>query len=131
MKVFISYDRSDQEWAQQLASSLSAAGHVVWYDRNILPGDNWGLELGKALEESNAMIVLLSPDGVKSPYVQREIEYALSSKKYEGRLIPVVVRPTTDIPWVLRRLDLVRAGKKPNEVTRLVIEHLRRTPINR
>jgi len=40
---------------------------------------------------------------VRSENVRREIEYALGHPKYEDRLFPVVVRPTRDIPWILRR----------------------------
>ena len=36
------------------------------------------------------MTVLLTPAAVSSPYVKREIEYALGAKNYSNRLFPVV-----------------------------------------
>ena len=73
-----------------------------------MPGDNWADEVARALEESQAMVVLLTP-GPMSPEVKRNIEYALGSKNYSNRLIPVVVGdakdfPTTVIPWIVRRM---------------------------
>ena len=68
------------------------------------------------------MIVLLSPEGVQSEWMRREIEYALGSRKYEGRLIPVMVRPTSDIPWVLRQFHVVRADKERDEAKQIVVQ---------
>lgn len=127
MKIFLSYDPKDKKSAKQLSARLSSAGFEVWDSaQELLPGDNWALKLGKALEKSDAMIVLLSPEGVKSPWVRREIEYAVGSPKYKGRLIPVMVRPTSRIPWVLRRFEVVRADRKQVEATERIVNQLRR-----
>ena len=81
-------------------------------DLDVLPGDNWAAEVGRALEESEAMVVLLTADAINSPNVKREIEYALGAKRYSNRLIPVAVGdrerlPTHEIPWIVRRLPWV------------------------
>jgi hypothetical protein len=126
MRVFLSYDSADGKSAKELAKRLSAVGFEIWDSaQELLPGDNWALKVGKALEESEAMIVLLSPEGVKSEWVRREIEYAIGSRKYEGRLIPVLVRPTSDIPWVLRHFHVVRADKERDEATKQIVDQLR------
>jgi len=127
MRVFLSYDSKDEKSAKELTERLSAVGFEIWdAAQELLPGDNWALKVGKALEESDAMIVLLSPEGVKSQWVRREIEYALGSRKYEGRLIPVMVRPTSDIPWVLRQFHVVRADKERDEATKQIVAQLQR-----
>ena len=77
--------------------------------RDISPGDNWASEVAHALEESDTMVVLLTPEAAKSPYVEREMEYALDPKNYSKRLIPVVVGdherlPAGEIPWIVRRM---------------------------
>lgn len=127
MRVFLSYGLKDKDSAKELSKRLSAVGFEVWdEDQEILPGDNWALKLGAALEESEAMIVLLSPEGVKSPSVRREIQYALGSPKYKGRLIPVIVQPTENIPWVLQQFELVRADKKLDKATEQIVSQLRR-----
>ena len=81
-------------------------------DLNLLPGDNWAAEVARALEESEAMVVLLTPAAIDSPDVRRNIEYALGAKNYSNRLIPVVVGdpervPARKIPWIVRRMPWV------------------------
>ena len=68
--------------------------------------------MGRALEESEAMVVLLTPGAINTPNVRREIEYALGAKRYSNRLIPVAVGdraqlPPHEIPWIVRRLPWV------------------------
>jgi hypothetical protein len=126
MKVFISYSQADQAIAKDLVSLLAAAGVRAWdAESELTPGDNWAMRIGQALEESDAMIVLLSPDSVKSEWVRREIEYALSSPNYRDRLIPVIVRPTRKIPWILRDLSLVDLHADPDEGKKLVVSRVR------
>ncbi len=122
MKLFVSYSGSDKELARELISRLVAEGFEVWQDVEVHPGDNWPLAVGKALEESDAMIVLLSPDAAESEWVGREIEYALTSPRYKNRLIPVIVRPTRRIPWILRKLHLIRLYEDPAEGTDRVVD---------
>ena len=61
MKVFISYAQQDAALAGRVAEALQGDGLEVWNaERNLLPGDNWAAEVGRALEESEAMVVLLT-----------------------------------------------------------------------
>lgn len=109
MKVFLNYAHADAALAERVCRALTNNGlDVSDPQRDHLPGDNWADEVARALEESEAMVVLLTP-GPMSPEVRRNIEYALGSKNYSNRLIPVVVGdpkafPTTVIPWIVRRM---------------------------
>jgi TIR domain len=125
MRVFLSYAKPERELARELATLLTKAEFDVCDPMQDLgPGDNWPLKIGEALEKSRAMVVLLSPDALKSDLVRHAIEFALGSTNYEHRLIPVVVRPTEDIPWILRKLPLVRLGKSRAEVARHIVDQL-------
>jgi hypothetical protein len=125
MQVFLSYAAADREFAAGVARSLKKKGYHVWFaDDRLYPGDNWSLAIGKALKESDAMVVLLSPESVRSEWVRRGIEYALSSQKYKGRLIPVLVRPTKDFPWILER-QIIRAGSSTAETSKRIAAALR------
>ena len=108
MKVFLSHHHSDAPLAARISKALAETGLEVWDpDRDLLPGDNWAGEVARALEESEAMVVLLTPAAAGSPYVKRDIEYALGAKNYSNRLIPVVVGkgfPASEIPWIVRRM---------------------------
>ena len=92
--------------------------------REILPGDNWAQQVSNALQESEAMVVLLTPDAVRSQWVRwemrRDIEYALGEKRFRRRLIPVVagdpdVLKTEDVPWILRRQKMINLTEHENE----------------
>lgn len=125
MKVFLSYAHADEHWATELSARLSAAGLAVWdANRVVLPGDNWARAIAAALEQSDAMVVLVSPQSMESQSVLREIEYALGSKSFKGRLVPVLVRPTTKLPWILRKLQRVELKDNPTKATREIVRIL-------
>jgi len=127
MKIFVSYARSDKEFALSLAKQLTGQGHRVWVDLLALfPGDNWPLEIGKALEDCDAMIVLLSPNSAASEEQRHEIDYALVSDQYAGRVIPVFVRPTKDYPWILDKFAAVHANNNPAGAGRRIGQLLRK-----
>jgi TIR domain len=113
MKVFISYARKDEALAEKVAAALEEAGLDAWYDkREIMPGDNWAEKIAKGLKESDAMVVLLTPNSLESDLVRRDIDFALSENAYNKRLIPVIVGeeaelPAWKIPWIFQHLKTV------------------------
>lgn len=117
MKVFLSYTHNDSFLAKKITSALIKNGLDVWNaETEILPGDNWAEKISTALKQSDAMVVLLTPESLESRVVQREIEYALGDKSYNKRLIPVLVGseesvPAESIPWILQRLQIIRLSK--------------------
>lgn len=125
IQVFISHAQGDAKLAKELSQYLEAQGFRVFDPAvELFPSDNWHLETGKALEASQAMVVLISPEAVNSAWVQSEIQYALGAKQFAGRLIPVEVEPTQDVPWILRRLHWVRIKDDPTKVGHQVAEIL-------
>lgn len=119
MKVFISHAHNDKPLARKLAGVLEHAGFDVWHDELVLPGDNWANEIGKNLEDSDAMVVLLTPASLNSKTVRDELKYALGAKNFSHRLIPVVVGSPEDhsekkIPWILRRLNVINLPEHGN-----------------
>lgn len=128
MKVFVSHSHADSELAARISKALRNEGLDVWdSDLDLLPGDNWAAEVARALEESEAMVVLMTVDALSSPWVRREMEYALGAKRYSNRLIPVAVGdresiPVHDVPWIVRRLpwvELEDRGQVPAGVERI------------
>src|SRR6266852_4287797 len=92
-KVFLSYARADERAAKEISVNLQNAGFDVWDpEREILPGSDFTASLQRALNTSDAMVVLLSPDSSGSPYQQHQIEFALGAARFSGRLIPVLLR---------------------------------------
>lgn len=132
MKVFISHVHNDEALAQKIVEILEEAGLEVWDDtREILPGDNWAEQVAQALKESEAMVVLLTPEATRSRWVRREIEYALGEERYSKRLIPVLVGDPADfpqeaIPWILWRLQMIKLSEydKEEEGIRQIVQTL-------
>ena len=121
MKVFISHAYTDDPFVRKVAAGLEKVGLEVWdATREILPGDNWADKVARALEESEAMVVLLTPDALRSNWVSWEIQYALGEQRYRNRLISVIVGdpeelPEEDIPWILRRLQMIDISEYDEE----------------
>ena len=117
MKVFISYSSKDENLATKIVESLEKAGLDAWYKkREILPGDNWAERVASGLKESNAMVVLVTPDALESDAVQSSISYALVEPAFSKRLIPVIVEESEDLladkmPWIFKRLHTVKLSK--------------------
>lgn len=113
MKVFISHAYKDEPFVEKVAIGLEKAGLDVWdATREILYEETLTEKVAQALKESEAMVVLLTADALRSSWVRREIEYALGEQNYRKRLIPVLVGdpeelPKEDIPWILRHLHMI------------------------
>lgn len=132
MQVFLSYAEPDESVARRVAAGLEKANLKVWYDHNLRAGMNWADEIAKALRESKAMVVLLTPAALRSKQVRREIEYALGDETYSHRLVPVIVGspeklPKKDIPWILQSFKMVNLPESgsPDKEIREIAETLK------
>lgn len=129
MKVFLSYSHRDKPLAMRVADALGSAGADVWAaDHHIFPGDNWAEEIGRGLEACDAMVVLVTPDSMESPWVRHDIQFALGQTQYQDRLVPVFVGGTADlaeIPPILRQLDGI-VVENPDDIDALAVSITRR-----
>ncbi len=60
--VFLSYCHDNSDEAEQLHNNLIAAGEAVWWDQDILPGQDWKLEIDKAMKHAYAVLLCLSAE---------------------------------------------------------------------
>ena len=61
--IYLSYSKADIEMMQRVKQSLLDAGFEVWAGKKIKPGKKkWVRKVQKAIEESEVMVVLMSPD---------------------------------------------------------------------
>ncbi|AVH73702.1 toll/interleukin-1 receptor domain-containing protein [Nostoc sp. 'Lobaria pulmonaria (5183) cyanobiont'] len=114
MKVFISYNSQDRKLAWQIADALRNADFQVWDETQLFPGDNWAEVIANELRESDAMVILLTPNSVYSPYMSAEVGYAIGEQGYKGRVIPVIAAPSEEIsqleleiPWILKKFGII------------------------
>lgn len=129
MQVFISHAAADAVLARRVASALRKAGFPVWDPESVLPGDNWPAAVGMALESSELMVVLFTREARDSGNLTHEVQFALTSGNYRGRVVPVLVDFVTfqagkDVPWVLLRMDPIYvnapAGISDSDISQIV-----------
>lgn len=79
---FVSYAHNDEQDAFTLEASLRTNGLDAWVDRSRLrAGVLWEQEISSAIQQSSALLLLISPDAINSGYVEREIELAQQWRK--------------------------------------------------
>jgi len=83
--VFLSYSRSDEAKARQLAAALEATGYEVWWDALIEGGAAYSLSIESALNSADAVLVLWSAKSIESDWVRDEA----AQGRERHRLIPL------------------------------------------
>jgi hypothetical protein len=108
IKIFISYSRHDTLIAQSIADVLEEHGYSPWLDINIKVGQDWQSEIVQEINSSDIMILLMSPDALRSQWIQREYLIFLNNQK---PLIPIIIRELdySNIPSELRAIQWLRA----------------------
>jgi HEAT repeat protein len=92
-RVFISYCHEDGDFSDTLRRKLEEAGFATWQDTDLYGGQQWRVEIDLAIREAPAVIVVLSPEAVRSDYVNYEWAFALGAGV---NVVPVLLRPGTE-----------------------------------
>jgi len=96
LKVFLCHASADKPAVRGLYKRLVADGVDAWLDaESLIPGQNWQVEIPKAIRESDVVIVCLSEKSInKEGYVQKEIKSALdvADEKPEGTIFIIPAR---------------------------------------
>src|SRR4051812_48088091 len=86
---FLSYSRSDQEFALRLATYVRAQGISLWVDQlDIRPSEHWDRAIERAVSKCRGIVVVLSPRSVASDNVADEISFAIDGGK---SVLPVMI----------------------------------------
>jgi TIR domain/KTSC domain len=99
LRVFLSYGSEDRNAVRNIYSRLREDSVEPWFDeKELLPGQDWKLEIRQAAQNSDAILVCLSSRSVrKEGYIQKEIRLALdiAEEKPEGTIfiIPIKLDP--------------------------------------
>jgi len=99
--VFLSYSRVDISIMHRVRDDLQSAGLKVWTDEGIQPGTtSWKEAIEAAIQDTEMLVVLMSPDSNNSMWVQREIDYA---DVQDVEVLPLLVRgePRESVPFAL------------------------------
>ncbi|HET6977228.1 MAG TPA: toll/interleukin-1 receptor domain-containing protein [Pyrinomonadaceae bacterium] len=130
MQVFLSHSSKDKDLIRKITDELKRSGMEVWDDSiEVLPGDNWAQLTSQALEASQAMVVLLTPETIDSKWIRWDIQFALGNISYKHRLIPVLIGdpsrfPKERIPGIFKHLNVINLpdhGKNDENIKQIAV----------
>lgn len=122
LMIFLSHASQDKPKVRNLCKRLRRDGFDPWLDEErLLPGQDWNLEIEKALRASDAILLCFSELSVaKEGYIQREYKRAMRylEEKPEGTIFVIPVRlDKCDLPNFIREIQWV---DYPDDYDRLV-----------
>lgn len=117
LKVFLCHAKADRSKVQELYRSLRRRGVSVWFSGvDLLPGQDIKVEIPKAVDSSDAIIICLTQNSVdKEGYIQTEIKLAVdkSLEMPDGRIFLIPARlEESDLPYNLKRYHAVNLYEK-------------------
>jgi hypothetical protein len=87
-QIFISHVEEDESIALEIAHGLEVAGYSTWYyERDSLPGVSYLDQIDEAIEQCQAVVVIISLASLSSWQVDKEVERAHESGKH---FVPVL-----------------------------------------
>jgi len=113
LEVFLCYSSEDKFAVRDFYNRLSAESWLhPWLDEEeILPGMNWEVEIEKAVEKADAVIVFLSHNSVhKEGYVHYELKLVLdiAARKPETTIFVIPVKlDECEVPLRIRSLQYI------------------------
>lgn len=107
--VFISYSRSDQDFARKLQDALSAKGRDVWVDwTGIPPAGDWLETIKDGIDRAQVFVLIVSPNSLQSKVcMAEEVRHALDSHK---KIIPIVIADFSESQHVPEAHAAIFAG---------------------
>lgn len=102
-KVFISYSHADSDTADEVASILEELKIDYFRDRNDIKwGDPITPSVREGLEAAAAVVVIISPESMKSHWVPYEVGYATALHR---RVLPYLTHPEIHPPGFIKDLS--------------------------
>ena len=101
--VFLSHSSKDKQFVRPLAKDLSSVGVDVWFDDwEIEVGDSLHKSIGRGLEKSRFVAVIISARSTNSDWCKDEIDTALAYERAVNmkRVLPLLYE-SADVPAFL------------------------------
>lgn len=113
--IFISHDHDDADFAELVKLKLEKKGLNGWIDSERLKiGQDWREEIDSGIQNSIAVIAIMTPEARKSEYVTYEWAYAWGKDK---KIFPIMLKQTQLHPRLesLQYLDFTNRSSRPWE----------------
>jgi hypothetical protein len=140
--VFLSYCHENEAEVKQVHDYLVSAGETVWWDKLILPGHDWKLEIRKAMRNAYSVVLILSKESearATSGIYPEALDAIGTFREYTpGSIFLIPIRLSDcDIPFIeidgtrtldrLQYVDLFPGTKRTDGLNRL-LQALQATP---
>ncbi len=120
LKVFLCHAHADRDPVRGLYARLIKDGVDAWFDKaKLLPGQDWELEIRKAVREADVVVVCLSKQFNQAGFRQKEVRLALDTamEQPEGEIFIIPARlEKCDILESLKRWQWVDLFEKTGYV---------------
>jgi hypothetical protein len=114
--IFVSYASPDREVAFRIVGFLEEQGITCWVaPRDVPPGVEYAQAIIHGIEQSRALVLILSDQSNESQFVRKEVERAVSKTK---AVLPVRIRevtPSGSLEFFISSAQWVDAWKSPME----------------
>jgi hypothetical protein len=85
---FISYSSKDQEFTERLYADLQSEGVRCWFaPEDLKIGDKFRTRIDESIRSYDKLMVVLSENSIRSPWVEEEIEAALEKERQQNKLV--------------------------------------------
>ncbi len=138
LNVFISYSHKDKLFKDDLDKHLQPLKRQkiidVWYDSEILPGYEWEHEIKRNLENSEVILLLVSPDFLASEYCYSDEMYEALERNHNGdlKVIPILIRecdwrntPFANLQFFPSNAKPITKFKNRDEAFMNVVSHIK------
>jgi len=90
---FISYSSKDEEFAERLYADLQNKGIRCWYaPEDLRIGDKFRVRVEESILLHDKLLVVLSDNSIRSPWVEEEVEAGLERERREGAQVLFPIR---------------------------------------
>lgn len=129
MRIFLSFPSELESQADNIAQSLRNCDHDVFFSHDDLPpGDSFDARVEKAIESSDFMVFLISPESVtKGRYTLSELAFARARwPNPSNRVLPVMMAPTPldRVPPYLKAVTILEPQGSAAAETRAAVDRM-------
>lgn len=118
-KIYVSYTKRDDVFAQGLMIGLREAGHDITIEgTKLTPGINWRTELSEGLKAAEVFIILISESTMHSQYPMMELGTARAYAETSGKLLilPIILGDLS-LPTIVQDIQVIFAqDRSPAEL---------------
>jgi hypothetical protein len=126
---FVSYTATDEAWATWIAYALEEDGYAVAIQEwDFRPGNNFAVEMDKALRQCPRMIAVLSPAYLKAPFPASEWAAAFAGDPVGAKnaLVPIMVEQCFPVGLLSQVVQIRIVGLDETAARKRILDGVRR-----